>query len=79
MDEQRAIKGYEGSYTINRAGEVVSVERSTHIDNGKISRTKECKMRTWFNSSGDLVVQLCRKSQRQIHKVETLIYDAFKE
>jgi hypothetical protein len=77
MKSFKPIVGYEESYAINQLGEVMSLTRTIPIDAGQVTRVKECRLRTWINSKDQQVVQLCKKSKRQIHTTKSLIEKAF--
>jgi hypothetical protein len=77
MSGFKPIVGYEGSYAINRKGIVMSLTRSINIDYEQIAQVKQCRMHSWINSSNEECVQLSRKSQRQIHTIQSLIQEAF--
>jgi hypothetical protein len=77
MQRFKPIVGYEDSYAINREGEVISLSRTIKLNHGQIGRVHQCRMHARANGNGELVVQLCKNSQRCIHTTKSLIEGAF--
>jgi hypothetical protein len=76
MSNFKDIKGYEGSYQINREGEVKSLERKIPTSNNVIY-VKKCIMKHNYNYQGVRIIQLSLYGTRKRYFIADLIKEAF--
>ncbi len=76
MSKFKDIKGYEGSYQINREGEVKSLKRDIPTSNNVV-HVKECIMKRNYNTQGVRIVQLSLQGDRKRYFLADLINEAF--
>jgi hypothetical protein len=76
MSNFKDIKGYEGSYQINREGEVKSLERKIPTSNNVIY-VKKCIMKHNYNTQGVRIIQLSLYGTRKRYFIADLIKEAF--
>lgn len=76
MNKFKDIKGYEGSYQINKEGEVKSLEREI-ITSNNVIRVKECIRKHNYNTKGERIIQLSKHGSRKTYIISDLVKEAF--
>lgn len=75
--EWREIPGWEGYYAVSDDGQVKSLARSVQGRPGVLINKRERLLTSQINSSGYLVVWLCRDNKRTQVSVHRLVLSAF--